>query len=288
MKTYFSNPTSRKGAFSLIELLVIAAVISVLASLFFVSALGRARQQASESICLNNLRHLTLGWQMYVSDNHGDLPSNNDGSSQPSFLTSSQYPQWCPGRMDSGSIPPGQPTNVAWLKIGQIYPYVGSPAYYRCPADVSTYYTGTAFPTGGKGNPRVRSYSMNTWISPSTQAVTDFGLSSVPYRIYRQQTDLVVPGAANLLLLADENPYSINDPMFWEQPQGSSNPPTTTEWGDIPAVWHSGAGGLSFSDGHVQMRLWSEPALYSSRGGALSNPSFSDLSWLIQRCTARK
>jgi len=268
---------------------VVAAVVSVLGSIFFVSALCRARQQASESICLNNLRHLTLGWQMYVSDNHGVLPSNNDESSQPTSLTNPQYPQWCPGQMQSDADPVGQPTNTAWIKIGQIYPYVGSPAYYRCPADVSTYSGNIAFPTGNKGNPRVRSYSMNAWINPSVQAVAAFGLSSIPYRIYRQQTDLVVPGAANLVLLADENPYSINDPMFWEQPSGAANPPTATEWVDIPAVWHSGAGGLSFTDGHVQMRLWSDPNLYSAREtGVVAVPPRTDLLWLLQRCTARE
>jgi prepilin-type processing-associated H-X9-DG protein len=289
MNTYFTNPKYRKSAFSLVELFVLAAVIAVLASLFFISALGHARQQASESGCLNNLRRMTLGWQLYASDNRGNLPINAAEGYQPNSPTSPADPQWCPGRMDPGATA-GQPTNVAWIKIGQIYPYVGSPAYYRCPADVSTYRNNTAYPTGGQGNPRARSYSMNAWISPdSSDAIGVLGSSTANYRVYHQENDLTVPGADNLFLLVDENPYSINDAFFWEQPTGNANPPSATEWTDVPAVRHAGAAGISFCDGHVQMRKWTDPNLLVARSGGISaSLPRTDLLWLLQRTTAHK
>ena len=56
-----------KRAFTLVELLVVIAIIAVLASLVF-PALRGARQSANSAICINNLRQLGAGAQMYWSD----------------------------------------------------------------------------------------------------------------------------------------------------------------------------------------------------------------------------
>jgi prepilin-type N-terminal cleavage/methylation domain-containing protein/prepilin-type processing-associated H-X9-DG protein len=56
-----------KRAFTLIELLVVIAIIAILASLLL-PALRGARQSANSAVCINNLRQLGAGAQMYWSD----------------------------------------------------------------------------------------------------------------------------------------------------------------------------------------------------------------------------
>jgi prepilin-type processing-associated H-X9-DG protein len=215
---------------------------------------------------------------MYADDNNTSLVIN--GPDEP---TLDGYPQWCPGNLSQEAERtgvPGEETNVAWIKAGLLYPYLRNAGVYLCPSDRSTYNHGTVFPTGGGGAPRIRSMSMNGWMNPSPTSISTLSMEGKG-RIYAREHDLSAPGAANLWLFADENPYSINDAFLIDFPG-------LHEWVDCPASYHNGACGLTFCDGHAQIKKWTDPVVLNFR----RSPSLGgvgkltpDLTWFLQRTT---
>src|SRR5512135_551808 len=63
------------AAFTLIELLLVLAIIAILAALLM-PALAVAQAKGKRTACLNNLKQSALSFQMYSADNDGKLAPN--------------------------------------------------------------------------------------------------------------------------------------------------------------------------------------------------------------------
>src|SRR5207249_4077150 len=123
---------------------------------------------------------------------------------------------------------------------------------YKCPADQSQTW-GRRAPAGKDNPPRVRSISM----SQAFRSHRDEHWSSPPWRIYQKSTDITLPQPANVWVMVDENPDSINDAAFAVAMDGKF--PNTT-WQDTPANYHCGACGFNFADGHSEIHKWRDAA----------------------------
>lgn len=60
----------RARGFTLIELLVVIAIIGILTAMIF-PVFARAREKARQSVCMSNLKQISLAILMYVDDNGG-------------------------------------------------------------------------------------------------------------------------------------------------------------------------------------------------------------------------
>src|SRR5439155_16419723 len=81
------------GAFTLVELLVVMAIIMILASLLF-SAVARAKSKAVTTQCINNQRQLTLACLEYVDDWDDFFPLNLGYAELDAMISAGKYYNW--------------------------------------------------------------------------------------------------------------------------------------------------------------------------------------------------
>jgi prepilin-type processing-associated H-X9-DG protein len=134
----------------------------------------------------------------------------------------------------------------------------------------------------------VRSMSMNAWMNPlNTPDSPNNGLSGKG-TVYRKQVDITGQiSPATCWVTIDENDYSINDAWFDVSPYSvNAGLVNARKFIDIPGAYHNNACGLSFADGHAEIRRWHDPILTRRPPPALNFLSatspYTDLIWLQQ------
>jgi prepilin-type N-terminal cleavage/methylation domain-containing protein/prepilin-type processing-associated H-X9-DG protein len=263
------------GAFTLLELLIVIAIIAVLASLLL-PALGKAKEKAQGIKCLSNLKQMQLAWGMYADDNNDRVPPN-DAWNRTSGYAYDTNRTWVRGWLDY-QTPVQDNTNQVYLQTSHLAPYQASLQIWKCPSDKST------SKHGARVYPRVRSLTMNGFIA--TEA---WGSAYPRLQVIRRLSDAVNPAPAGLFVLTDTSAESIATGTFgfWDHGIDPIDP-KQLGWTELPASYHGRAGALSFADGHAEVHAWKDPRTWSSQLAFSPSPNNVDIVWLLQRATGVK
>jgi prepilin-type N-terminal cleavage/methylation domain-containing protein len=281
-RSYFS------GAFTLVELLVVIAVIAVLAALLLPSLAG-AKMQAARIQCLSNEKQLLVAWTIYSGDNDDRLVLNGGdmapGSAQPHL--------WVYGGAHGSA---DALTNDLYL-TGQNYSLFAytriQPAerLYKCPADNTTWPPWTT--SGGSAAPlsdwvtELRSYALNAYMgTPPDLAISPLSML-FSYKVYLKSCEVASDDPADRFVFADVNPASICTPGFGVDMSHSY-------WIHYPSYLHRLRGALVFADGHAETHRWLDFRTMPHLGSGsyilhgTPSPGNPDLAWLASHTSSPK
>jgi prepilin-type N-terminal cleavage/methylation domain-containing protein/prepilin-type processing-associated H-X9-DG protein len=150
----FRTSSAGRGAFTLVELLVVIGIIAILVSILLPS-LSKARNQAARVKCASNMRQLYQACLMFAQENNGRLPRPCTTIDQPGPRDLEETTVWALAR-----------AGVADLKVGVLWRYVPSTESRKnlliCPNDYSELTQGGS--AGVNGFDRNFSYSFNAYL----------------------------------------------------------------------------------------------------------------------------
>lgn len=211
--------------FSLIELLIVVAILAILMSLLQPS-ISKTLTSANTAKCLSQKRHLMVGVELFSEDHQGRYPSPDDNISRDPL-------NW----IDDHSYASDKNTDAA-IKRGALFAYTQDTSIYSCPED----------------DRHAVSYQMSSLIGQhrinnGQRATTVNQMERPQYRMVFVEEDSWRTVAIGSWAIHASTRYPEQNLGRW--------------WDDV-AIWHNNGMNVSFADGHVEHWQWEDPRTYSS------------------------
>lgn len=265
-----NRTTQSSAAFTLVELLVVIAMITILAAMLL-PALASGKQRAKRIQCLNNQRQMAMTWVLYAGDNNDWLASN--GQCNPE---STANKLWVQGAF----VHTGANTNVDFMMNPQyalFANYIKSGATYLCPTDRDT------VKVNNIAYPKLRSYALNAYLGWT--GTWDSRMSS-SYAVFQRYNRISAKMPQGIFLFMDVQPDSICWPYFGVEMQ-------TDVFFNFPGASHSRGTIISYSDGHVDWHRWLDARTLNPNSPDYhlhndASPGNVDIAWIRARTTVLK
>jgi prepilin-type N-terminal cleavage/methylation domain-containing protein/prepilin-type processing-associated H-X9-DG protein len=305
-KTCLAQTKAHRGssdAFTLVEMLVVIAVIGILAALLL-PILSKGKQRGQQVYCLNNGRQMTAALTMYAGDFKDFFPPNpDDGNTIPGH-------NWCSGQAGVGQPDEFNPDILKDQSRTLLSSYLkGNVTVFHCPGDTRTgLYQGIDPSLLGKRVAAARTFSMNQavgTICPGFDASESSGFGPYehsgepnlsvngpwlnsehtnkrdsPWITEGKWSSIRAPGPAMLWLLVDEDVSNLNDAAFAFGME-------IAKWHDAPGTYHDGGCGFAFADGHSESHHWKSTASKQGHQTRVANANdLQDWLWMRDRTSA--
>ncbi|MCH2136840.1 MAG: type II secretion system GspH family protein [Phycisphaerales bacterium] len=210
---------SLRPGFSLVEVMVVIAIIGILASLITI-ALTRTETVALSTQCLANERQILNGWLIYAADHEGQF-AGPDTNRNPDI-------DWMKSFGDN--LGPGNVELESAIREGSMFPYLGDISIYRSPQDNTTH---------------IRTYSINSFLGEGEGS--DWG--GPPGWVVGTVARIRHP--ARLIAVLPENDHRGHNINGWGVDIGGGG-----VWIDKLATFNPGCINFGYMDGHVETYQW--------------------------------
>ena len=231
----------KRSAFTLIELLLVIAIISLLAAIL-VPVFARAREKARQTSCSSNLKQIGLGLMQYVQDFDETYPFTFYG------YTLGVGNTYVPG------------AGYHWT--GAIQPYIKSTAVFSCPSNTKN----GGFPNSPVTATTPISYGANGYsLFSFGNARALLGDGTIPQNPAQPQYPLIdskILSSSQMIAVTEtiEPNYSFFDVAAYSilgtpDPIDCGVANSWNRWGGCLFAGHSGRTNYLFADGHVKALL---------------------------------